>query len=148
MRFVTKATPIGYIDSKCHIKRLKSSKTYLIGFQDSHHATSYSWSRGWTHTHTHIHTNTHTDVRTKVISRNQARAGLRWFNKTQCLFVRQPDANNFLTIRPQLLFCTPNRFISGQGRCPGRLCHVPNVRFRVWYRFWLLYDIKHNCYQI
>ena len=54
----------------------------------------------------------------------------------------------FLTIRPALLFCTPNRFISGQGRCPGRLCHVPNVRFRVWYRFWLLYDIKHNCYQI
>ena len=36
----------------------------------------------------------------------------------------------FLTIRPALLFCTPNRFISGQGRCPGRLCHVPNVRFR------------------
>ena len=54
----------------------------------------------------------------------------------------------FLTIRPALLFCTPNRFISDQGRCPGRLCHVPNVRFRVWYRFWLLYDIKHNCYQI
>ena len=31
----------------------------------------------------------------------------------------------FLTIRPALLFCTPTRFISGQGRCPGRLCHVP-----------------------
>ena len=27
MKFVTKATPVGYIDSKCHnIKRLKSSK--------------------------------------------------------------------------------------------------------------------------
>ena len=36
----------------------------------------------------------------------------------------------FLTIRPALLFCTPNRFISGQGRCPGRLCHVQDVRVR------------------
>ena len=32
MRFVTKTTPIGYIDSKCHIKNLKSSKTCLIGY--------------------------------------------------------------------------------------------------------------------
>ena len=30
-RFVSKATPIGYIDSKCHIKRL-SSKTCLIDY--------------------------------------------------------------------------------------------------------------------
>ena len=35
----------------------------------------------------------------------------------------------FLTIRPVLLFCTPNVLIRGQGRCPRRLCHVPNVRF-------------------
>ena len=68
----------------------------------------------------------------------------------------------FLTIRPALLFCTPNRFISGQGRCPGRLFHVQDVRVRpgrlcyvldvrvrvrVWYRFWFHYGIKHSCYR-
>ena len=27
-------------------------------------------------------------------------------------------------------------WFSGQDRCPGRLCHVQDVRVRVWYRFW------------
>ena len=31
MGFVTKATPINYVD-KCHIKKLKSRKTCLIGY--------------------------------------------------------------------------------------------------------------------
>ena len=30
--FVAKATPISYIDSKCHIKKLKSIRTCLIGY--------------------------------------------------------------------------------------------------------------------
>ena len=32
MHFITKATPIGYIDIKCHIIKLKSSETCLIGY--------------------------------------------------------------------------------------------------------------------
>ena len=32
--FITKATPIGYIDSKYHIKKLKGSETFLIGYSD------------------------------------------------------------------------------------------------------------------
>ena len=34
MHFVTKAPPINSIDSKCHIKKLKSSRTYLIDYSD------------------------------------------------------------------------------------------------------------------
>ena len=31
MHFITKATPIGYIDIKCHIRKLKGSGNCLIG---------------------------------------------------------------------------------------------------------------------
>ena len=65
---VTKATPNGYIDSKCHINRLKSSINCLIGYSDF---ISCSWPRGRTHTHTSTHTCILTS-RTKAISRNQA----------------------------------------------------------------------------
>ena len=32
MCFVTKVTPINNIDSKSHMKKLKSSRTFLIGY--------------------------------------------------------------------------------------------------------------------
>ena len=31
-RFITKATPIGYIDSKCYTSKLKNNRTCLIGY--------------------------------------------------------------------------------------------------------------------
>ena len=60
MLFVTKATPIGYIDSKFDIKKQKISKTCLIGYLAF-------ISREWfliaygvdTHTHTHVHMHTY-----------------------------------------------------------------------------------------
>ena len=78
-RFVTKVTPISNFDGKCHVKKLKSSKTYLIGY------SSFSL-REWflicstgvgtqTCTHTDRHTYTH-QRRRKAISRNQAHG---WF---------------------------------------------------------------------
>ena len=57
MRFVTKTMPIDNIDSKCHIKKLKSSRTCLIGYSGfiSHEWFLMPWE-GDTHTHTHTHT--------------------------------------------------------------------------------------------
>ena len=48
IRFVTKATPINHIDSKCHIKKLKSSRTCLIGYSGfiSHEQYLIAWR--WT----------------------------------------------------------------------------------------------------
>ena len=66
---VTKAPPINSIDSKCRTKKLKSSRTCLIGYSGF---ISHEWfliARG--RTHTHIQTS-----RTKAISRSQACA---WF---------------------------------------------------------------------
>ena len=50
--FVTKAMPISYIDSKCHIKKMKRSRTCLIGYSDfiSHEWIFIVW--GATHTQT------------------------------------------------------------------------------------------------
>ena len=65
-RFVTKAMSIGYIDSKYHIKKLKSSRTCLIGY------SGFISRERFLIVDTHIHT--HTDIRAKTISRNQASA--------------------------------------------------------------------------
>ena len=63
-RFVTKAMPIGYIDNKCHIKRLNCSRACLIGFSDfiSCHLVS-----GQTHTHTSARMHTHTRIYFNVV---------------------------------------------------------------------------------
>ena len=56
MHFVTNAMPIGYINSNCHISKMKSSRTCLIGYSD---VISNEWffiAWGWGHTHTHIYT--------------------------------------------------------------------------------------------
>ena len=57
MRFVTKVPPISNFDSKCHIKKLKSSKTCLIGYSGfiSHEWFLIAWGAD-THTRTHTHT--------------------------------------------------------------------------------------------
>ena len=55
--FITKAPPINSIDSKCHIERLKSSKTYLIGYYSDFISREWfliAW--GWTHTRACTHT--------------------------------------------------------------------------------------------
>ena len=77
MCFVTETMPIGYIDSKCHISKLKSSRICLIGYSGfiSHEWGFYSFGGADTQTHTHTYTNTHTDIHTKMISRNQACGG-------------------------------------------------------------------------
>ena len=53
--FVTKAKPISYINSKCHIKTLKSSRTCLIGYLAfiSHKWFLIAW--GQTHPRTHTY---------------------------------------------------------------------------------------------
>ena len=57
MRFVTKPTSISYIDSKCRIKKLKSSWTCLFGnIQTSFHVNSFYSLGADTHTHTHLQT--------------------------------------------------------------------------------------------
>ena len=60
MHFVTKPTPIGYIDIKCHIKKLKSSKTCLIGCSgfNSHEWFVIAWGAN-------TQTQTHTDFLNK-----------------------------------------------------------------------------------
>ena len=68
MQFVTRATPIGYINSKCHIKKLKSSRICLIGYLGFILLEWFLIAWEWTYTQTHKHT----DVRMKTISRNQA----------------------------------------------------------------------------
>ena len=68
MHFITKPTSISYIDSKCHIKKLKSSWTCLFGdIQTSFHVNGFYSLGADTHTHTHTHTltNTHTDFPAK-----------------------------------------------------------------------------------
>ena len=75
MHFITKAMPIGYIDNKYHISKLKS-RTCLIGysgfisreyffirsFGGGHtHAHMHAHMHTHTHTHTHKHIHTHTD---------------------------------------------------------------------------------------
>ena len=64
---VTKATPIHYIHSKCHINKLKSSKTCLIGNSSFvlFYVNGSSWPGGWGHTHKH------TRFRIKMISRTR-----------------------------------------------------------------------------
>ena len=61
--FVTKATPINSIDSKCRIKKPENSITYITGYSGfiSRELFLIAWGAG---------THTHTDVHTKVISRN------------------------------------------------------------------------------
>ena len=57
MHFVTKATPISYINRKCHTKKLmKSNRTCLIGYSDfiSHEWFLIAWVA-------YIQTNTDTD---------------------------------------------------------------------------------------
>ena len=59
MRFVTKATPIDCMDGKCHIKKLKSSRTCLTGYSPSFYMNSfYSLEAESADTHTHTHTPT------------------------------------------------------------------------------------------
>ena len=55
MLLVTKAPPNNSINSKWHTKKLKSSRTCLIGYSDF---ISHEWlliARGWTHTQIDIH---------------------------------------------------------------------------------------------
>ena len=68
MRFITKAMPINSIDSRCCIRKAKSSITYITSYSSfiSRELFLIAW---WADTHTH--TNMHTNVYTKVISRNQ-----------------------------------------------------------------------------
>ena len=74
MHFVTKAPPINSIDGKCRTKKLKSSRTCLIGYSGF---ISREWFLiAWGRAHTETHTQTHTDVRTISILRNQAWPGL------------------------------------------------------------------------
>ena len=58
-RFVTKATPISYIDNKSHIEKLKSIWTCLIGYSD-YISSEWFYSLG-VGTHTNKQTNTHTN---------------------------------------------------------------------------------------
>ena len=55
MCFVTKAMPIGYIDSKCHISKVKGSRTCLIDYSDFISREVFH-SLGGGHTHTSTHT--------------------------------------------------------------------------------------------
>ena len=52
MHFITKATPIGYSDSKCHIKKLKGS----IGYSD------LNFNRLGANTYRDIQTNKQTNM--------------------------------------------------------------------------------------
>ena len=76
MCFVNKATPISYIDSKCCVKKLNSSRNCFIGYLGFISCKCFfiTSEQPHTHTHTHTHTNMHTDVCTKVILRNKVRA--------------------------------------------------------------------------
>ena len=60
MHFVTKAPPINTIDSKCCTKKLKSSRTFLIGYLGF---ISCEWFliawRADTHTDTHTYRRPH-----------------------------------------------------------------------------------------
>ena len=70
--FITKAPPIININSKCHIKKLKSSRTCLIGYLDF-------ISREWFLIAWGADTRRHTCIPTsqkKTISRNQTYVGL------------------------------------------------------------------------
>ena len=81
---VNKATPIHFIDSKCHIKQLRAVKSHKTCLTNHTHTISHHQlliqPRGWTNTHT----DTCTYALTKAISRNQACTSLRlahtWFN--------------------------------------------------------------------
>ena len=55
-RFVTKALPINSIDSKWYTKKLKSSRTCLIGYSGFISLEWFLIARGRTHTHTHLQT--------------------------------------------------------------------------------------------
>ena len=87
-RCVTKATPIHFIDGKCHINQLKSGKSHKTCLTNhtesiSHHITPLVIIALGADIQTHRHTRKHTNTQTKAISRNQARAGLSpacaWF---------------------------------------------------------------------
>ena len=66
MRFVTKAPPINSIDSKCRTNKLKSSRTYLIGYSGFISREWFLLAQG--RTHAPIPTS-----QTKVVLRNQVR---------------------------------------------------------------------------
>ena len=76
-----------YINSKCHISKLKSRRTCLIGYSGLISSEWFFIAQG-TDTQTHTHINT--DVCTKVISRNQACAWFKDFAdkyKTSKIFI-------------------------------------------------------------
>ena len=66
MHFITKATTINNINSKCYIKKLKSSRTCLIGYSCFILREWFLIAQGWTYRQTDIHT----DFLDKRISRN------------------------------------------------------------------------------
>ena len=77
MHIVTKATPIQFIDSKCHIKKWKSRKTALSGYYACL-SCDLLLMPVEARTHTHTHTPTFVD---KTISRNKGRRpACAWFN--------------------------------------------------------------------
>ena len=85
MHFVTKATAITNIDSKCHIKKLKSSRTCLIGYSGF---ISHEWylllilSLGAdTDTHTHTHTYAYQLPRQKQFQETRRVPGLKMTNQ-------------------------------------------------------------------
>ena len=41
IHFVTKVTPINIINGKCHIKKLKSNRTYLIDYSGLLHVNGF-----------------------------------------------------------------------------------------------------------
>ena len=47
---------MGYIDSKCHMSKLKSSRTCLIGYSGFISSEWFFIAWGWTHKHTYIQT--------------------------------------------------------------------------------------------
>ena len=64
MCFITKVKHISYINSKCHIKKLKSGRTYLIGYSGF---ISREWFLiAWGYTHTRMHAHAHTHARTHI----------------------------------------------------------------------------------
>ena len=92
--FVTRVTPIDDIDSKCHKMELKSSRNYSTNHLMSKIKPLIIYGLGGEHAHAHTRTHTHTHTHThtyfssmRVISRNQARAGLwlahTWFNNAK-----------------------------------------------------------------
>ena len=70
---VNKATPIHFIDSKCHIKQLKAEKSHKTCLTNHTQSISHRITPLVCNAFRGGHTNTsiHTDMRTKAILRNQ-----------------------------------------------------------------------------